>query len=154
MKAQLMSDLHTCFYLDPLAFLGSLQYEPGLDFLFLPGDIVLPCRQSEETVREILGFLSGKARHVLYLTGNHEYYHGSLAMAHCTLMKAMPSNFHWLNNNDETIEGVHFFGGTLWFLYDEMNHWYERQLNDFNLIRGFRDWVYKENGAFASRPAN
>ena len=153
MKAQLMSDIHSEFYRLPLEFLKSLQFESNLDFLLLPGDLVVPCIQGEEVTRDVLNFLSVQARHCIFTTGNHCYYHGTFVGTHAILMKAMPPNFHWLRNSDETIEGIHFFGGTLWFPRDEMNHWYERQLNDFNLIPGFRDWVYEENEAFAREAA-
>ena len=148
MKAQLMSDLHTEFHTLPMEFLGSLSFEPDLDFLLLPGDIVLPCAKGETATRSVLDFLSAQARHVIYTTGNHEYYHGTKEITEAFLAAAMPPNFHWLRNNDETVDGIHFFGGPLWFPNDPDNHWYEKQLNDFNIIQGFRDWVYEENEAF------
>ncbi len=47
----------------------------------------------------------------------------------------MPSNFHWLCNTEETVDGVHFFGGVMWFPYSPRNPMYEGQLNDFRLCR-------------------
>ena len=152
MKLQLMSDLHTEFHQNPLTFLGLLPFEPNLDFLLLPGDITI-CGKSKKTIGDVLGFLSSKARNVVYTTGNHEYYGGDRERTERTLRAVMPPNFHWLQNNEETIDGQHFFGGTLWFPYNDMNHWYERELSDFSQIQGFRDWVYEENKAFAAGAA-
>jgi len=147
-KAQLLSDLHSEFYPDPVRFLKTIPFEPNLDFLLLPGDLVVPCRQSPQAIKDVLGFLSSKARHAVFVAGNHEYYGGSKEEAEAVLSEAMPPNFHWLRNGDETVEGVRFFGGTLWFPLDKENWYHRHKLNDFSQIRGFADWVYTENGAF------
>ena len=149
MKLQLVSDLHTEFYHDPMPVLESLEFEPGLDFLLLPGDIVVPCSEhSNKNMPKVFGFLSSKAKHVLFVAGNHEYYHGDKETAEAYLSSAMPYNFHWFRNTQETIEGQHFFGGTMWFSYNKLNPMYENGLSDFLVIRGFRKWVYVENSHF------
>jgi predicted phosphohydrolase len=145
----LVSDLHTEFYADAMAFLRSLEFAPGLDFLLVPGDIVVPARQGQETTQAALAFLAQQARHVIYLAGNHEYYNAAREKAESTLGACMPPNFHWLRNTEETVDGVHFFGGVMWFPYNSRNPIYENQLNDFRLIRRFREWVYEENALFA-----
>jgi len=150
MKAQLLSDLHTEFYQDPLAFLGHLTFAPDLDFLLLPGDIVVPGAQTKTTVESVLHCLGSKARHVVFVVGNHEYYHSNKAVADTILAECMPKNFHWLRNNSEVIDGLDFYGGTLWFPDKADNHWYERELNDFKLIHGFHDWLNQENELFIS----
>jgi len=149
MKAQLLSDLHTEFYADALGFLRSLEFVPGLDFLLVPGDVVVPASQGQETTHAALAYLSQQARHVIYVAGNHEYYNATRKQAESTLGACMPPNFHWLRNTEETVDGVHFFGGVMWFPYSPRNPMYEGQLNDFRLIRGFKEWVYKENAKFA-----
>ena len=153
MRLQLVSDLHTEFYPDPVMFVESLAFEPGLDFLLVPGDVVTS-GQPPSSVRGVLQALSSKARHVVYTVGNHEYYHngpGGRQQTEDTLAANMPGNFHWLRNSAEEIDGVEFFGGPLWFPDDPDNEKYSRQLNDFGLIRGFRDWVYQENREFVSQ---
>ena len=149
MKAQLVSDLHSEFYADAVGFLRSLEFAPGLDFLLVPGDIVVPASQGQETAHAALAFLSLQAKHVIYVAGNHEYYNAAREKAESTLGACMPPNFHWLRNTEETVDGVHFFGGVMWFPYNSRNPIYENQLNDFRLIRGFREWVYEENALFA-----
>jgi predicted phosphohydrolase len=148
MKAQLVSDLHSEFYADAMGFLRSLEFAPGLDFLLVPGDVVVPASQGLETTQDALAFLSLQARHVIYVAGNHEYYNATRELAEGTLEACMPPNFHWLRNTEVMVDGVHFFGGVMWFPYNSRNSIYENQLNDFRLIRGFKEWVYEENALF------
>lgn len=161
MRAQLISDLHTEFHQRPLEFLGGIEFEPDLDFLLVPGDTVVFGTQAPETCRDVLEYLSTKARHVLFTLGNHEYYgwirrnEGRLerfaltgAETEETLAAVLPSNFVWLNNTDVTLDGVHFYGGAMWFPDDPLNSIYESQLSDFLLIPDIRKWVYQSNTEF------
>jgi Icc-related predicted phosphoesterase len=148
MKLQIVSDLHLEFYDMPLSVLNRLDFAPDLDFLALPGDIVVPCRQNGKIVQQVLAFLSTKARHVIYTTGNHEYYGGTREQAEVILKSYMPRNFVWLQNSDVTLDGVHFFGGTMWFPDQPLNQLYESTMSDFVVIKDFRKWVYAENTAF------
>lgn len=150
MKAQLMSDLHSEFYPEPLKFLKSLSFEPNLDFLILPGDIVVPCRQKPRDILMVLDYLGSKAKHIIFTEGNHELYGGTKEQAETILKTWIPPNFHWLQDSEETIEGVHFFGGTLWFSYSSDNYKYQHQLNDFSQIPDLEEWVYESNDSFRS----
>ncbi len=152
MKLQVCSDLHLEFYEQPLHLLAKVDFAPDLDFLALPGDIVVPCRMDGKNIQRALGFLSTKARHVIFVIGNHEYYGGSREQVEFVLGSYMPKNFIWLRNNDVTVDGVHFFGGPLWFPNLPLNQLYERALADFSEIRGdFRTWVYEENRQFREK---
>ena len=151
MKLQIVSDLHTEFYDMPLSMLKHIDFAPDLDFLLLPGDIVVPSRQHPKNVKAVLDFLSTKARHVLYTTGNHEYYGGRREQVEFVLRSYMPRNFIWLDNSDVTIEGVHFFGGTMWFPHEPLNQFYEKYMSDFEVIKDFRQWVYDVNFQFHAR---
>jgi hypothetical protein len=62
MKMQVMSDLHTEKYVNPLSFLSKLKFEPDLDFLILAGDTTTVALQSLETLFGVYQFLSSKAR--------------------------------------------------------------------------------------------
>jgi predicted phosphodiesterase len=150
MKAQLMSDLHTEFYYGrSMEMLQRLEFEPDLDFLFLLGDIVVPSVQTAQECREVFAFLGSKARYVLYTVGNHEYYHSSKGTnVEAMLRSYMPDNFVWLDNNDVTLDGVHFYGGAMWFPDHPLNQLYEKDISDFELIRDIHDWVYKSNTEF------
>jgi predicted phosphodiesterase len=153
-KLLLASDLHTEFYRDPLA-LAKRAVPPAwtpenLDFLVLAGDIVVPPRQDPEHVKQVFEYLGQRAKHVLYVEGNHEYYGcNSATEVEEGLRSVLPANAHWLRNSEATVGGVHFYGGTLWFNNaDQMDFYYKRGLNDFSQIGGFTDWVYERSRAF------
>lgn len=151
MKLQLISDLHTEFYDRPLEMLEGLKFIPDIDVLLLPGDIVVPTVTKEACLkrsREALDFLAKKAPCILFLAGNHEYYHSDKPSVELILEAMMPSNFHWLRDESVTVAGHHFFGGTMWFPYSSRNLMYQNQLNDFLLIKDFKRWVYEENTKF------
>jgi predicted phosphodiesterase len=157
MKAQLLSDLHTEFhkFFGPLEFLRWIPYEPDLDFLFLLGDIVVPGVQDVDECRQVFEYLGTKAKHVLYVVGNHEYY-GSLGKDRTDdiLRYIMPSNMVWLDNNDVTLDGVHFYGGAMWFPDQPFNRLHEHEINDFSLIPDIHDWVYQSNARFRENGAD
>lgn len=147
---QLISDLHTEFYEGKaLDFVSQLQFVSGLDFLLLPGDIVVVNGQSLGECREVFEFLGGKARHVIYTVGNHEYYGSQQASeVESALKSILPSNFHWLENEEATVDGVHFYGGCMWFPNDPLNAVYRDEINDFRLIPDLGSWVYRRNLEF------
>lgn len=156
MRAQVISDLHTEFYYGaPSGFLSTLPFADDLDFLILAGDIVASY-QDVNQMHGVFDFLSKKARWVIYITGNHEYYGSSFKKAHQLLLSVMPRNFHWLRNNLVEVEGVRFFGGTMWFGNpDQLNTFYKRDMNDFHEIEDLRNdggySVYVENDDFTHK---
>ena len=153
MKLQIISDLHLEFYDMPVSLLKLMPIAPDLDFLVLAGDIVVASRMNPKNIQRVFKFFSEKARHILYVTGNHEYYGGTREKAEFILKSYMPKNFIWLQNNDVTIEGVHFYGGTMWFPNQPLNQLYESMMSDFTVIKDFRQWVYVENAAFREAAA-
>jgi predicted phosphohydrolase len=150
MRIQLVSDTHCEFYLDPVQFLDSLTFEPNLDVLVLAGDIVVPCQQGMTQVMDIFSYLSSKAKDIIFVAGNHSYYHGTKEQAESLLKSVLPSNFHWLQNTEVVIDNQPFFGGTMWFPEDPMNIFYKRNMCDFEVIRNLSDWVYTENALFTA----
>src|ERR1017187_4630183 len=102
MIAQLISDLHTEFYYgDSLDMLRRIQFIPNLDFLLLPGDIVVPAHQPKEEMRTVFEFLASKAQHVLLTFGNHEYYSSKVgAAAEAKIREVLPDNVHLLGNSE------------------------------------------------------
>jgi Icc-related predicted phosphoesterase len=149
MKLQLLSDLHSEFWDAPKRLYERVKIVPNLDFLVIAGDLVVPRRQPEAFVKEAFEHFSKLARHVIYVDGNHEFYGGDLGSVEKILSEVMPDNFHWLVNDERTIEGVHFYGGAMWFGNpDGLNTYFKRQLNDFRLIEGLETWVYERNRMF------
>jgi Icc-related predicted phosphoesterase len=148
MKLQVISDIHSEFWDNPKRLYDRIKIIPNLDFLVLAGDLVVPRRQPETYVKQAFEHFSKVARHVIYVDGNHEFYGGDLQSVEKVLSEVMPDNFHWLVNDERTIEGVHFYGGAMWFGDDGTNHMYKHMLNDFRLIDGLESWVYKRNKMF------
>lgn len=109
------SDLHLEF--------GELKEPiPALDVLILAGDIFL--------ADDIGGFKSARIdklldatahiKHVLYIPGNHEYYHHFWDSARELLREfCFDNEWTWMDNEQVTIDGVHFVGSTLWSDIDD-----------------------------------
>ena len=82
------------------------------------------------------------ARPVIYVPGNHEYYHHDLALID-TLKRDAPDHVHVLDNNAIEIDGVRFLGSTLWAdfsLFGIADKYFALQqarsgMADFELIR-------------------
>nr|NDG05704.1 hypothetical protein [Oxalobacteraceae bacterium] len=98
--------------------------------------------------REFLLSVSQRFEHVIYVAGNHEFYHGKWVQNIDDLRKecaAFP-NVHFLERDTITINGVLFVGGTLWTdmnRFDPLTlHAVSSMMSDFQIIRndakGFR----------------
>lgn len=113
MKIVLYSDLH-------LEFKGgfSLPKDLDADLMILAGDIIV-CDDYEPLCR----FLRSWEKPVLYVMGNHEFYTrrpmcGEILDLEDWLGEYLP-NVILLDNRSVYIEGVHFFGGTMWTDFNE-----------------------------------
>lgn len=155
MKIAICSDLHLEF--------GDLYLpnEENADVLVLGGDIFVASDLKswlyDESAMLVAATSSQKARadrimvfirkcleefkHVVFIMGNHEHYHGDFAETHKIIEGTFGpfNNFHFLNNEWKIINGVLFFGGTLW---TDMNgedpntmHRIRMMMNDFNCVK-------------------
>jgi Icc-related predicted phosphoesterase len=124
MKLAVCSDLHLEF--------GDLDLtnDENADVLVLSGDIliaadlvsgtVLPVtKKVQERADRYNAFMtrcSERFTHVILIMGNHEHYHGDFATTANTLRSAFKdlSNVYFLDKECVAINGVLFFGGTLW----------------------------------------
>ena len=148
-RLQLISDLHTEFSHYPVEFCQNLEIAPDLDFLVIAGDLFVPRRQHLQHLAGILDHFAKKARWVLYVEGNHEFYGSNREYIEKFLGDYLPGNYIWLRNNGIELEGKHFFGGAMWFgNEDGRNGLYRDQMNDWSQIKGFSGWVYEENAKF------
>lgn len=142
MRVAIASDLHVEFHRDGGETLSKLL--PEADALVLAGDIGTP-----NTLLRMLGYLYARYPHLFYVTGNHEYYGGSVTEVHQELeaWAASRPNFHWLRDSAVEVMGQRFIGSTLWF--SRFPGWEQRQynMNDFHLIQGFVPWVFDTNAA-------
>lgn len=129
MKLRILSDLHLEF--SDLA-LSTIDF----DITVLAGDIHVKDKALEWIKENIPKKL------VIYVLGNHEFY-GKSYPKHITKLKSETkgSNIHILENNKLTIDGINFFGSTLWTdfsLFGEprvAGYHCQQVMNDFKKIR-------------------
>ena len=154
MKIAICSDLHLEF--------GDLELvNDGADLLILSGDIFvasdikswfhvesaqLIAATSSQVARQkrYVGFIERCLKqfpHVVFVMGNHEHYHGDFQETASIIETAFGhhSRFHHLNNEWRIINGVLFFGGTLWTNMNDEDpdtmHRIRMMMNDFNIIK-------------------
>lgn len=145
MKIQILSDLHLEFRGEPensYDFVSSLLED--VDVLVLAGDVTVSSH-----MRGHLKQFCELWPQVIYVTGNHEYYHASFNTVHKKLKSLVKEfdNLHWLHGSSVEIDGQKFLGGTMWFPANDQStdFFYQRRLNDFRLITGIRDHVFKSH---------
>ena len=144
MKIKTISDVHCEFHDDKgRKFAKTLPVE-DVDVLVVAGDL-----GTVDTLHDVIKILCTRVPHVVYVTGNHEYYHSNRAVINRALQKISKrcKNFHWLNNSDVVIDSQRFIGATMWFPDNPGNWAWEKQMTDFRAIQGFKRWVYDENTA-------
>jgi predicted phosphodiesterase len=161
MRIQIVSDLH-------LEFSDiNIQNTNNADVLILGGDIMVatdlhdhpePNNTADQTAiangtglgrrqktaqrfRDFLKRCSFQFPHVIYIAGNHEFYHGKWTQSLTTLSNecAKFPNVYFLEAGSKKIDDVTFIGGTLW---TDMNkgdpltlHAVRDMMNDFRCIK-------------------
>jgi len=161
MRIKLVSDLH-------LEFSDiNIQNDNNYDVLILGGDIMIaqdlhdhpePNNTSDQAAiakgtglgrrqeraqrfRDFLKRCSFQFPHVVYIMGNHEFYHGKFydSIEHLREETSKFPNIYLLEQDTKVIDDVVFVGGTLW---TDMNkgdpltmHAIEGMMNDFRIIR-------------------
>lgn len=159
MKISLVSDVHLEF--------GDLEFDndQGAEVLILSGDI---CVARDIAQRDPYGVMGPEYRsnrfheffqrchdrfpHVIYIVGNHEYYHGDFgtSLAHIKDVLSYLPRLHVLEKESITIGDVTFLCGTLW---TDMNredpdtlYRIRDYMNDFRIIKDSRYPVhYKDS---------
>jgi len=141
MKVGLVSDLHINVQDIEL---------PGGDVLIVAGDTleIGHIRLAENTGRNVFladryrRFINeefAKYRHVIYICGNHEYYHGYYDTSRDALRAELPDNVHFLENQSVELDGIHFWGATMWTDMHKGDpltmEFVQNGLNDFRLIK-------------------
>lgn len=152
MKIAICSDLH-------LEFGDIVLKNDGADVLILGGDILtaqelhdfkaddvkfadeLTRRGTAERYREFLARCSAEFPHVIYIAGNHEFYHSKYPDAYNYLEEECSAfnNVHFLEQRCKEICDVTFIGATLW---TDMNKGdrttlmlVQEMMNDYRVIR-------------------
>lgn len=132
MKLACYSDLHLEFKHG-----WRLPADLDADVLILAGDII-----TFKNYAPLKSFLAEWSKPALYVTGNHEYY------TQQPIKRENHDFKHWLaencpnvtflNNEPVGLEGIHFFGGTMWTDFKKADplamHMAEGNMNDFRMI--------------------
>lgn len=170
MKIAIASDIHLEF--------GDLEInnDANAEVLILSGDICVAAdldmrdrRQTElgfaryrsERFHDFFERCTAKFPHVIYIMGNHEYYHSDFATALTDVRRKLAhlSNLYILEREIKVIDDVTFIGGTLW---TDMNHsdaltlYHMRtMMNDFRVIQNSAVPVHfrTQEGEFKTRTA-
>lgn len=114
MKFAITSDLH-------LEFKEVDIKKVDADTLVLAGDICVAARINKDSVdgkriKDFFDDVTSKYKNVIYVAGNHEYYHGKLHKTEDILADFCSNypNLYYLQNSWIVIDDVIFIGGTLW----------------------------------------
>jgi predicted phosphodiesterase len=147
MKISYLSDLHLDFHLDGgISFLNSLEI-PETDLLVIAGDFM---DVSITAIVAPLRFFCERFKNVLWVTGNHEYYHSDI----------LNFNFNSCNfskfKNLKVIEkatvldydGLQILAGTMWFPDKPDHYLHKRFLSDYQYIKSIEPEIYKRNKEF------
>jgi Icc-related predicted phosphoesterase len=132
MKIRLLSDIHHEFYEDQ-----RLYSNKGEDVLVVAGDLNVGHDRCWSALKQF----AEHTEHVVYVPGNHEYYHQSMVQFDDYMRRFSTStNIHFLNPGSTKIGDVAFIGACLWtnFGDDRFNQIVcAQRINDFRIIKGF-----------------
>jgi Icc-related predicted phosphoesterase len=152
MKLAICSDLH-------LEFGDITLKNEGADVLILGGDIMtaqelhdfkaddtkfadeLTRRATAERYREFLARCSAEFPHVIYIAGNHEFYHGKYPDAYIYLEQECQAfnNVYFLEQSKKEINDVTFIGATLWTDMNDGDRTtlliVQEMMNDYRIVR-------------------
>lgn len=156
MKIKLVSDLH-------LEFSDvDINNDQKCDTLILSGDIMLagslkdfPADYDYKTIvssrqvqalrfRNFLRYCCEDFQNVIYVAGNHEFYHSKFYETLDVLRDecAVHQNLHFLEDKSVTIDNIIFVGATLWTDCNNVDpltmYQLTKLMNDFQLIRNER----------------
>ena len=165
MKIKVVSDLH-------LEFSDIEIPNNGCDVLILSGDIMIAQDMHDHSApdpyvpggqaafgrrveaamrfRNFLKRVSDAFPHVVYVAGNHEFYHGKFyaSIEHLAEECSKFPNVYFLERGYKKIDNVAFIGGTLWTdcnKYDPLTmHALRDMMNDFRIIRHVRHASLKD----------
>ena len=168
MKIAVASDIHLEF--------GDLEIanDSSADVLILSGDICVAAdldmrdrRQTElgfaryrsERFHEFFERCAANFPHVIYVLGNHEYYHSDFATALGEMKRKLEHlpNLYILEREAKVINDVTFIGGTLWTdmnNHDSLTLYHMRtMMNDFRVIQNSTTPVHfrTQEGEFKTR---
>ena len=132
MKIQYASDLHLEFEANS-KFLSSHSLQPNGDVLLLAGDILPFSLHAAQT--SFIDFVADNFELVLWIPGNHEYYHHDLTIVADPLAEKLRSNVWLVNNTVIPYKEINFICSTLWSKINAVNALdIQRSVSDFFAI--------------------
>lgn len=147
MRLQVFSDLHLEYIQDDQYI--SKGYWENIITIYEITDIVILCgdigNPKSEIYWSLIKYCSDRAKHVLLLTGNHEYYGSSILEVEYLIslkLKSYP-NVKFLQRDIFIIDDYVFVGATLWsFLPIEHSDAFLKISTDFSNIKNFDITAY------------
>ena len=136
MRIALASDLHLEF--GPI----NLVNDQNVDVLVLSGDITTARQLKEGGATSFFQNVSAQFPHVVYVLGNHEFYHGDWQKAPQRYKDfcAQFPNVHFLDNEFVDLGDTRFYGATLWTDCNKRDpltlHALADLMTDFKVVHG------------------
>jgi len=139
MKIRYISDLHFEFLTNSAEDYANIG--KGVSVVVVAGDID-SSKGNYQSLRELARLISPKP--LLYISGNHDYYHSSKPKINSRLYKLSNEvdNFYFLNKSILKIKDVVFIGCTGWQSFPEYDDSEYYMMNDFRLIKNHNNDVY------------
>lgn len=130
---QYCSDLHLEFP-ENKAWMAQHPIQVKAPFLVLAGDI-LPLRLIDQ-YSDFFDLLSDQFEKVIWIPGNHEYYHDDLSHYPSQMEEQIRENILLVNNCAIQLGNIKLICSTLWTHISDTNRWAVQQgMNDFRLIK-------------------
>lgn len=146
MRIQLVSDLHLEFRPDE-DVLERLTHPDAAEMTLVVAGDLAPVATNNKEAEAFLRAAAARYRHVVYVLGNHEYYDAPSwdfvqSWAHALrVFRAGNPNLHVLMNSEARLDGLTFYGGTMWY----------RPIRDHRVIPGCWSPIYADNAEFLRR---
>lgn len=144
MKCLIYSDLHINFRQNYHFMKNDFEWPFSDEY-----DVIIAAGDIGEGVGGIQWLLDNcpSNKPVIYLPGNHEYYHQNFQKNREAITElSKDTNIHFLDPGSVTIDGVTFIGATLWSTanllgYPDTSYNISRSINDFRLIT-YEDHIF------------
>ena len=159
MRLALMSDVHLEF--------GPLPLEDAeADVLLLAGDIFVASDLEVDNERKsrIVDFIEAacaKYKHVIHICGNHEHYHGDIALSEGIIrenFKHLDNFIHMNKEWNDSLGDVTFIGGTLWTDMNKEDPVTIQQMkgymNDYRIINDSNEDVSYQATLWKNKPVD
>ena len=149
MKIQIISDLHTEFFIDKKSLISQCEkiLSPA-DWLIIAGDLgtsqkFVSSRSPKDLFNDALKVFCKHYERVIFVPGNHEYYHSTWnkTIEWFDSLENEFSSFMVLDNNVYHENEIQLIGSTLWFMPDPLNGKYWNGMSDshFNSLKPFEE---------------